>query len=713
MPNDLKLRAIADVSSATAEIDLLVAKIEKSNLKIQQSNTEHQSKSKASEEKSAAASNRLQYEISKTQAGELENRWAKLRAIESANYTFRLTKFKENDSLIELEAKRHSARLAEISAQEKAKNMEAAGLGGFASMGAIGIGIAAAVAIGEELKHTTEIAKEARKAEEGLNNSLLNSGRAATLSKEQLEKYSEAVSSSSMFNKEQAESALAMLVPFRNLSNEEIPKLLNLSTDLAQKMNIGLPEAAMKLGVAFNNPEKAARALRGTGADLSNEETKLIKKWVEMGEEGKAQEYLFNKLNGAIGGYAVATTHASDIAGNKWHEMEGKIGQSVLKIADWVSGKFLKMGEDNKKYWEGVQADADKAAGKVIDTKKAMDDAAFRPGKLKELTDEENQQRAEAAAQLKETLAAELDENKDHYEKLLSAKEAFIAKRDAKEEAAMIHEENMRREHFNQMEKIEKDGRDAAASSIGNDFDRARSELEAKHQDELNKPELKKENDKTVLSVAEEAKRQKAIFDINQKYAREEEILEHKQEIYKVESAQRINAAVYSGLVATFGKNKEMARIEKQVDAGLAGMRTAAGVTLQLSQGNILEAIVVGIEGAAQVAKIEATSFAGGGYTGDGGRYEPAGIVHRGEYVVPQNQVQAAGGPGGIRSMLGGGSNSIHAPISITINGNASNDTVNQISNSVRSHVEQLHQWVQLGREAKNQNVRNFSGSFE
>lgn len=31
--------------------------------------------------------------------------------------------------------------------------------------------------------------------------------------------------------------------------------------------------------------------------------------------------------------------------------------------------------------------------------------------------------------------------------------------------------------------------------------------------------------------------------------------------------------------------------------------------------------------------------FAGGGYTGAGGKYEPAGIVHKGEYVVPKHQV--------------------------------------------------------------------------
>ncbi|WP_236789656.1 transglycosylase SLT domain-containing protein [Amycolatopsis sp. GM8] len=44
----------------------------------------------------------------------------------------------------------------------------------------------------------------------------------------------------------------------------------------------------------------------------------------------------------------------------------------------------------------------------------------------------------------------------------------------------------------------------------------------------------------------------------------------------------------------------------------------------------------------ASVAKSKGWSFSSGGYTGDGGKYEPAGVVHRGEWVVPQEQVNAA-----------------------------------------------------------------------
>lgn len=54
--------------------------------------------------------------------------------------------------------------------------------------------------------------------------------------------------------------------------------------------------------------------------------------------------------------------------------------------------------------------------------------------------------------------------------------------------------------------------------------------------------------------------------------------------------------------------------------------------------------------------------FAGGGYTGAGGKYDPAGIVHRGEYVMDAETVRKAGGPAmfdalraNLRGYAGGG----------------------------------------------------------
>ena len=54
----------------------------------------------------------------------------------------------------------------------------------------------------------------------------------------------------------------------------------------------------------------------------------------------------------------------------------------------------------------------------------------------------------------------------------------------------------------------------------------------------------------------------------------------------------------------------------------------------------IISAAAAVAAGLANVAKINGIEFAEGGYTGQGSRLEPAGIVHKGEYVVPKWQVE-------------------------------------------------------------------------
>jgi hypothetical protein len=56
---------------------------------------------------------------------------------------------------------------------------------------------------------------------------------------------------------------------------------------------------------------------------------------------------------------------------------------------------------------------------------------------------------------------------------------------------------------------------------------------------------------------------------------------------------------------------------------------------------NLFAAASVVIAGLINVDRI--AEFAEGGYTGSGGKYEPAGIVHKGEYVIPQETVNKYG----------------------------------------------------------------------
>ena len=72
--------------------------------------------------------------------------------------------------------------------------------------------------------------------------------------------------------------------------------------------------------------------------------------------------------------------------------------------------------------------------------------------------------------------------------------------------------------------------------------------------------------------------------------------------------------------------------------------------------------LVKSFPGAFGAGGIIPLGFAAGGYTGAGGKYDPAGIVHRGEYVMDADTVRRAGGPkafdalrAGLRGYAAGG----------------------------------------------------------
>ena len=74
-----------------------------------------------------------------------------------------------------------------------------------------------------------------------------------------------------------------------------------------------------------------------------------------------------------------------------------------------------------------------------------------------------------------------------------------------------------------------------------------------------------------------------------------------------------------------------------QLYASLAG--TGIGVAIATA----LSAVMIGAFIGAKAQAAAAAGFAEGGYTGDGGKYTPAGTVHRGEYVIDKETTAALG----------------------------------------------------------------------
>jgi TP901 family phage tail tape measure protein len=96
---------------------------------------------------------------------------------------------------------------------------------------------------------------------------------------------------------------------------------------------------------------------------------------------------------------------------------------------------------------------------------------------------------------------------------------------------------------------------------------------------------------------------------------------------FSAQAAQAMNAAGQSA-GSSFGN-------------GFGTGLSSAAQAVQASVNTAFSAIdtLFNLTGGSRRSTLGAGSFADGGYTGRGGKYQPAGVVHRGEYVVPKHQV--------------------------------------------------------------------------
>jgi tape measure domain-containing protein len=85
-----------------------------------------------------------------------------------------------------------------------------------------------------------------------------------------------------------------------------------------------------------------------------------------------------------------------------------------------------------------------------------------------------------------------------------------------------------------------------------------------------------------------------------------------------------------------------LAAIELVANSAVAISKAAAegGAAAPFTIAATLIALAAGLVAAKAQAQAAAGSFAKGGYTGDGGKYEPAGIVHRGEFVIDKEKTK-------------------------------------------------------------------------
>jgi len=304
-------------------------------------------------------------------------------------------------------------------------------------------------------------------------------------------------------------------------------------------------------------------------------------------------------------------------------------------------------------------------AAPVKETKKAAEEAQSPVEELtKRLNDLYNQAILAAAAPVGESLEDQLKSVDDTLKANISAskkeieaeKEKVKAKKLAKGEenkALTLLDDIQTQTEFNLTQKAQKDKADIQ--------DKFRKEKEEKDKEAADKAKAQADKDKEDAIKKEEEKNaaiQKGIEDLTKNtIALINQIIEARKaeaqaaidaQERRVEKAKEIaeqgNAELLQLEEERLTKlNQQYARYVRQqqalqliqltAESALAIAKAAGQPGAPFTIAAILVALAAGFASAKAQASQAIGSFATGGYTGDGGKYEPAGIVHKGEFV--------------------------------------------------------------------------------
>jgi DNA repair exonuclease SbcCD ATPase subunit len=157
-----------------------------------------------------------------------------------------------------------------------------------------------------------------------------------------------------------------------------------------------------------------------------------------------------------------------------------------------------------------------------------------------------------------------------------------------------------------------------------------------------------------------------ALFKLDEENAIKEARLKDDLNKAKLQSDRETLEASADLFVQVAQFTQQGSKLQRAAALTQIGIDTAQSISAltKSSNQNALNGLTFGTSGTVQfitgLAKIFAnialarkylSGFAEGGYTGDGGKYQPAGVVHRGEVVFNQDDVRQLGGPSRVNQM--------------------------------------------------------------
>ena len=339
----------------------------------------------------------------------------------------------------------------------------------------------------------------------------------------------------------------------------------------------------------------------------------------------RSQAAEISMLNAKI---AINQSYGKDVT-----DLQTKIADKQLASQKAIRQALEKNSSEFTQMLKKMNDDAEAEADKLVESLTAETAAEMEAllDSLPEDVDKENDtepvSRKGKRAKAEDTHKSELADLEDLHELQLISEEEYLARKKQLNEDYAKAVAGINLQTWQDSLDTANQFLDAAGNMVNSLRDAELNKLEAQMQAELTAAGDNAEEKERIEAEYEQKK-----LDTQKKYA-------------DVDMAINIAKTIAAGALAAIQSFAQLGPIAGAVMAGVIAATTAAEVASIVQQRNAIKNQTVGASGNSSsssgvVQTREVTGYADGGYTGRGGRYEPAGIVHRGEYVVAQPELR-------------------------------------------------------------------------
>ena len=319
-------------------------------------------------------------------------------------------------------------------------------------------------------------------------------------------------------------------------------------------------------------------------------------------------------------------------------ELEGQIYDKRLAAQSQFHTDFKKNEDEFWKWWEKTLADTDKEIEKML---------SGLEGEAATVADEATSEQASEFERLFKK-AREGNASKDarieaanvNFDVEMADLETLHEMKLISEEEYLARKAELTKKHAEDVAGIEAEGWIGSLEVANEVLDQMSSAVSSAREAEYASLDAWKE--KELAAAGDNAEKREQI---------EADYEAKKLEIHKkyddIDMGIQIAKAIAAGALAMIQAWVAAAGnpVAAGVIMGLIAATTAAQVATIVAQREAIKNSSAGTSSSsssssAGTSTVQASGFSNGGYTGDGGRMEVAGVVHRGEYVVPQPELR-------------------------------------------------------------------------